>query len=135
MKLYINRLREMMERGAVDITAQSQTYIQASYPTPAIAQQMFFSLMHEGYDAIAVGIFITADLTDAMIEHDDNWIRPTAINIERFLPDVCYEEMTQKEKWEEAFHLAHDRLIDRYRFEPPLNEELAVAVADYHFPQ
>ena len=56
------------------------------------------------------------------------------MGIEKFIPDVC-EGQTHKQCREECFHLAHDYLIDNHNYEPPLNEEIAVAVAERMFPE
>lgn len=104
----------------------------AEYATGDEARRVYFEIVAHGYEASCFGKTVTAYLTDDMINEDDEATDAIVAGIERHLPDVC-EGLTGDECWDEAFHLAHDWLIDNRRYEPEKNEELAVATADRLF--
>ena len=133
-----NKMYEAMQLRRPVMLRGNDWEATAKYSSTTDAQAVYFEIIQFGFDASSgVGhdgvAFVNVWLTDDMLAEDDLQTEAIVNGIERHIPDVC-EGLEPKECWEEAFHLAHDWLIDHRRFQPEKNEELAIATADRLFP-
>lgn len=134
-----NKMYELMQYRRPTMLRGNDWEATAHYSSSSDAQDVYFQLVQFGYDCSS-GVdsrdnkaFVNVWLTDDMLAEDDDATGAIVSGIERHIPDVC-DGLEPKECWDEAFHLAHDWLIDHRRYEPERNEELAIATADRLFP-